>query len=232
MDKEQLKLVLEALIFASESPLSLKQIQAILPEESPDVIQQALNGLSTDLQGRSFYLKKVAGGYQFATKADYATWIGHMFKEKARSKMSRAALETLAIVAFKQPISRVEVSAIRGVNSDSVMKTLLDARLITIAGRDSGPGRPLLFKTTSEFLQYFGIDDISELPRPKEVEELLAEGEADLIKELPDELLFDQSAGTEEEPDKKSSETPESTVENTDDSAVNSSKEKNENENK
>ncbi len=105
-------------------------------------------------------------------------------------------METLAIIAFKQPISRVEVSAIRGVNSDGVIKTLLDARLITISGRDEGPGRALLFKTTPEFLRYFGINDISDLPRPKEVEELLAAGEGgQLLKELPVEAAGEKNSG-------------------------------------
>ena len=125
-----------------------------------------------------------------------------MFQEKQRSRLSRAALETLAIVAFKQPISRVEVSAIRGVNSDGVMKKLLDFRLITISGRESGPGRPLLFKTTQEFLNYFGINDISELPRPKEIEELLAEGEgSEILQRLPDEALLSEKESLEEEDD-------------------------------
>lgn len=191
MDKNELAHILEALIFASDTPLSKKHILAILPEVKEEEIEAALDMLKQQLQPHAFQLKKVAGGYQFSTKPEFAKWIGHMFEEKARSRMSRAALETLAIVAFKQPISRVEVSAIRGVNSDGVMKTLLDNRLITMAGRDSGPGRALLFKTTPEFLQYFGINDISELPRPKEVEELLADGEGgQLLQEIPDEMLM------------------------------------------
>jgi segregation and condensation protein B len=191
MDRAEFKHILEALIFASKTPLTVKQIMAILPEETPETIQAAAAELQDALSDRAFALKKVAGGYQFASKPEYSQWISKMFEEKERSRLSRAALETLAIVAFKQPISRVEISAIRGVNSDGVMKTLLDARLVTISGRDHGPGRALLFKTTPEFLHYFGINDISDLPRPREVEELLAEGEGgQLLKDLPDELLL------------------------------------------
>ncbi len=190
MDRQQLVRVVEALIFASEAPLSLNNMTAILKDVEQQEIENALTDLAADLSDRSIYLKKAGGGYQFGTRAEYAEWISEMFQEKQKSRLSRAALETLAIIAFKQPISRVEVSAIRGVNSDGVMKKLLDFRLITIAGRDSGPGRPLLFKTTSEFLNYFGINDVSELPRPKEVEELLADGEGgELLREIPDELL-------------------------------------------
>ena len=199
MDKEQLVRILEALIFASETPLTLKQMSAILPDVKAEEIEEALQQLTSDLKGRAIFLKKVGGGYQFGTRAEYADLIGEMLQEKQKSRLSRAALESLAIVAFKQPISRVEVSAIRGVNSDGVMKKLLDFRLITISGRASGPGRPLLFKTTPEFLHYFGINDVSELPRPKEVEELLAEGEGgELLKEIPDEALLSDEADSHE----------------------------------
>jgi segregation and condensation protein B len=195
MDKEQLKYILEALIFASDTPIPLKQLSVILADVKTDEIEAALADLKKDYAPRALILKKVAGGFQFTTKPQFAKWVGQMFEERARSRLSRAALESLAIVAFKQPISRVEVSAIRGVGSEGVIKKLLDARLITIAGRDSGPGRALLFKTTPEFLHYFGINEISDLPRPKEVEELLAEGEGGaLLRELPDEALLTEDA--------------------------------------
>jgi segregation and condensation protein B len=213
MDREQLKRVLEALIFASASPLTLQQMVAILGEIEQTEIESALTELSSDLSNRAIYLKKTGGGYQFGTRAEYAEWIGQMFQEKQNSRLSRAALETLAIIAFKQPISRVEVAAIRGVNSDGVMKKLLDFRLITISGRDTGPGRPLLFKTTSEFLNYFGINDVSELPRPKEVEELLADGEGgEILQQIPDEVLIAEglSDNTEEEMNDESAEGEES----------------------
>ncbi|MBN2000400.1 SMC-Scp complex subunit ScpB, partial [candidate division KSB1 bacterium] len=120
-------------------------------------------------------------------------------EERVRSRLSRAALETLSIIAFKQPISRVEVSAIRGVNSDGVIKGLLERRFITIVGRDSGAGRALLFVTTDDFLRYFGLNDIGDLPRPKEIEELLAEGEGGrLLSELPEEMLLKQDTDESE----------------------------------
>ena len=198
MDTTKLAHILEALVFASDSPISLKQISAIVKEASADNIEKALEQIKTDCENRGIVLKKIAGGYQFATRPEYAQWVGNMLETKASSRLSRAALEALAIVAFKQPISRVEVSAIRGVNSDGVMKKLMDLKLITIAGRDEGQGRALLFKTTTDFLQYFGINDISDLPRPKEIEELLAEGEGGkLLQELPEEIPenSDESSG-------------------------------------
>ncbi len=191
MDKELFARIIEALIFASDTPLSVEQMIAIVENASQEEVQEALQHLAGDLNGRAFFLKKVGGGYQFATKPDYARWIKKMYTAKAYSRLTRAALETLAIIAFKQPISKVEVSAIRGVNSDGVIKGLLERKLITISGRDHGPGRALMFTTTKEFLLYFGINDISDLPKPKEVEELLAAGEGErLIKELPEEKLL------------------------------------------
>lgn len=191
MDSEQLKRILEALIFASDSPLKTSQLTTLLKDVDHLEIETALTQLASDLADRAIYLKRIGGGYQFGTRPEYAEWIGEMLQEKQKSRLSRAALETLAIVAFKQPISRIEVSALRGVNSDSVMKKLLDFRLITISGRDSGPGRALLFKTTMEFLHYFGINALSELPRPKEIEELLAEGQGgDILRELPEPTMM------------------------------------------
>jgi len=201
MDKKELEHILEALIFASETPLTLKQINAVLPEVALEEVDAAILSLQDQLRDHAFLLKKVGGGYQFASKPEYSRWILKLDEEKARSRLSRAALEALAIIAFKQPISRVEISAIRGVNSDGVMKTLLDSRLITMAGRDHGPGRALLFRTTPEFLQYFGINEISDLPRPREIEELLAAGEGgQLLKELPVEIPVPVDPVTDELP--------------------------------
>ena len=151
----------------------------------------AMAELAEDLKERAFFLKKAGGGYQFATRPEYFRWIKQMFAGRERNRLTRAALETLSIIAFKQPISRVEVAAIRGVNSDGVMQTLLERKLISITGRDEGQGRALLFSTTREFLIYFGIDDISDLPKPKEIEELLAIGEGQkAIREIPEEEIL------------------------------------------
>ncbi|HPG39870.1 MAG TPA: SMC-Scp complex subunit ScpB [bacterium] len=190
MESKQLKLVLESLIFASDSPLTVRQIMAILKDEEKGDIENALKMLEDDLDERAFFLNKVSNGYQFATKPEFSKWISQMHENKARTRLSRAALETLAIIAFKQPISRVEISAIRGVNSDGVIKNLLERQLITLAGRDKEHGRSLLFVTTNEFLKYFNLNDIADLPRPKEIEELLAEGEGGkILNNLPEEVI-------------------------------------------
>lgn len=166
------------MVFASDTPLTIHQMVSILENFEKSDIEEALGRIQEEMAGRAFTLKKVGGGYQFASRPEYSRWIKKMFQGKQRNRLTRAALETLAIIAFKQPISRVEVSAIRGVNSDGVIKGLLERKLITISGRGEGQGRALLFNTTPEFLQYFSINDLADLPKPKEIEELLAAGEA------------------------------------------------------
>jgi len=178
MNKEQLQSVLEAMVFASDTPLTIHQMVSVLENFDKADIEEALGRIQEEMTGRAFTLKKVGGGYQFASRPEYSRWIKKMYQGKQRNRLTRAALETLAIIAFKQPISRVEVSAIRGVNSDGVIKGLLERKLITISGRGEGQGRALLFNTTPEFLQYFSINDLADLPKPKEIEELLAAGEA------------------------------------------------------
>ncbi len=210
MNKEQLKSVVEAMVFASDTPLTIHQMVSVLENFEKSEIEEALSQIQEELTGRAFTLKKVSGGYQFASRPEYSRWIKKMYQGKERNRLTRAALETLAIVAFKQPISRVEVSAIRGVNSDGVIKGLLERKLITISGRGEGQGRALMFTTTPEFLQYFGINEIADLPKPKEIEELLAAGEAARImseleeasiekESAADELLLEPSEMTEEE---------------------------------
>ncbi|NIA28907.1 MAG: SMC-Scp complex subunit ScpB [Actinobacteria bacterium] len=211
MDKDQLKYIVEALIFASDSPISIKQINDILQDDAEkQEIEEAIELLNQDYQSRSIFLKRVSGGYQFSSRPEYSKWLSRLYENKLRSRLSRAALEVLSIIAFKQPISKVEISAIRGVNSDGVIKGLLERRLITIIGRDRGPGRALLFETTKDFLQYFSLDQISDLPKPKEIEDLLAEGEGGtLLAELP------QDEFPEENPDDKKDDAHNSTEETT-----------------
>jgi segregation and condensation protein B len=200
MNKEKLKSVVEAMIFASDTPLTIHQMVSVLENfEKPD-IEEAIGLITQELESRAFTLKRVSGGYQFATKPEYSRWIKKMYQGKERNRLTRAALETLAIIAFKQPISRVEVSAIRGVNSDAVIKGLLERKLVTITGRGEGQGRALLFNTTPEFLQYFSLNAISDLPKPKEIEELLAAGEAaKIMSELEEAGMEKEEAGIREE---------------------------------
>ena len=202
MDKKELIRIVEAVIFASDGPISLANLISMLEDISKEEVLEAIEGLKHELGDRSIMLKKVGGGYEFATRPDYSSWIKKMYEGKSRSRLTRAALETLAIIAFKQPISRVEVSAIRGVNSDGVIKSLLEKKMVTISGRTEGQGRALQFSTTKDFLRYFGIDAITDLPKPKEIEALLAEGEGGkILKEIgEDELLDGTIENSEEKP--------------------------------
>jgi segregation and condensation protein B len=180
------KELIEALIFAAEEPLTLDQIRAILQEGLQDgdaraykeiEIETIISVLNDEYQHaqRPYRIVRIAGGYQFATTVEYAAWIGKLHKEQGRRKLSQSALETLAIIAYRQPITRPDIEAIRGVDCDYVLGTLLDKKLITIVGRAPTPGRPLLYGTTQQFLKHFGLNDISDLPRPREIEELLAD---------------------------------------------------------
>lgn len=183
-----LKHIVEALIFASSDPISVESIQDIFQGLGEDgkprrvesmEIATAVEELNReyDQQGTAYRILKVAGGFQFATLPQYAEWVGRLYEEKARRKLSQAALETLAIIAYKQPVSKPEVEAIRGVNADYVIRTLLERNLITIIGRAATVGRPLLYGTTKDFLKYFGLNDLSELPKPREIDEILSEAD-------------------------------------------------------
>jgi len=175
---EKIQGVIEALIFAADEPIPLKQIQELIGDVKPSQIKKTVDALNLEYKqtGRAFQIVEAAGGYQMVTRESYSRYLKKLFQKKIRSRLSQAALETLSVIAFKQPVSKVEVDAIRGVNSDGVVHTLLERKLITISGRAEGAGRPLLYKTTKEFLRYFGINDVSDLPKPRELEELLKEG--------------------------------------------------------
>ena len=217
MNLTLLKRIIEALIFASEGPISVKQLCEILTEFSPSEIEGTLDELVKAYNEGAFFIKKVGGGYQFTTCPELSPYLDRMYEHKVKTRLSRAALETLAIIAFRQPISKVEISAIRGVNSDGVIKNLLERQLIKLSGRDSGPGRSLLFSTAPKFLQYFALNDISDLPRPREIEELLADGEGGkLLKELSDQEIVpaagaDLDSGSNGKENKTDTHEPDST---------------------
>ena len=167
------KSILEAILFAASEPISVEQFQAVLPELDKRAIRRELDELRQDYQEmkRSFRLVEIANGYQICTCPQYAEWIQKFYTRQVRVTLSPSALETLAIVAYKQPITRADVAALRGVNSDSVLNSLIEKGLVCIAGRKAG--RSLLFSTTDEFLQQFGLKDASELPSLDEIDELL-----------------------------------------------------------
>lgn len=174
--------VIEALIFASDDPISPAEIiNAVKEIDGPDTemteeeIEAAVDELNTkyDQNGNAFTILKIAHGYLHATKPDHSKYVGYLSSEKTKRRLSHAALETLAIVAYKQPLTKPELESIRGVNSDYTLNTLLEKNLVTIAGRAETVGRPLLYVTTDEFLKYFGLRAISDLPKPREIEEIM-----------------------------------------------------------
>lgn len=172
---------IEALLFASDQPLPLARLQELLTHVTRDEIETALGDLDAAYaadDARAFRLMKVAGGWQLATKTEMAEVVRRLFTTKRRVRLTKAALESLAIIAYKQPTTRPEIDAIRGVASGGVIETLLERNLIQIAGRSEGVGRPLLYGTTAEFLQYLGLDSLTDLPSLEELERMLAERES------------------------------------------------------
>lgn len=174
--------VIEALIFASDEPLpSSEIINAIKEIDGPEIeinakdIEETVNDLNSkyESEDKSFSILKIAEGYTFGTKREYAKYVGYLSNEKSKRRLSQAALETLSIVAYKQPITKPEIESIRGVNSDYIINTLLEKSLITIKGRAETIGRPLLYVTTVEFLKYFGLSSIKDLPKPREIEDIM-----------------------------------------------------------
>ncbi len=174
--------VIEALIFSSDEPLNAGEIiRAIKGIDGDDIqisqsdIENCITGLNKKYEegNLAFRIMPIANGYLFASTKEYAKYIGFMSSEKSKRRLSQAALETLAIIAYKQPITKPELEMIRGVNSDYILNTLLEKKLITITGRAESVGRPLLYGTTEEFLKYFALNRLSDLPKPREIDEIM-----------------------------------------------------------
>jgi segregation and condensation protein B len=206
------KEILEALFFATDEPLTLKQVVDIFEGAgeseknrriTPELILSMIEDLNREYSetGRTFRIVKVAGGYQFATQPQFGVWLGRMVRERSKRKLSVSALESLAVIAYKQPVTKPEIEAIRGVNADYVLHSLLERNLVAIVGRAATPGRPLLYGTTKEFLKHFGINDLSELPKPREINELMAEAEFEvekrMLKELEEKRVAEEGEGSD-----------------------------------
>tara|TARA_Y100001970_G_scaffold8122_1_gene9272 strand:+ start:92 stop:694 length:603 start_codon:yes stop_codon:yes gene_type:complete len=174
MKTKEIDQIIEALLFANPSPINQSQLNQVFNSPVPS-LKDSIKRLN------NFYLKHekpysingIAGGFQLATNSDYDIWIRRLLRKSNKLTLSSAALDTLAIVAYKQPIGRYDIEAIRGVDSSGVIKTLLSRNLIKIKGRGDGPGRPLLYATTKSFLEQFGINRLSDMPKLKEVSELI-----------------------------------------------------------
>jgi len=186
VEDAQWKAVIESLIFVSESPLSPERIKEVLGEVSKKDVQRLLSELKAEYEAgqRGFTLEEVAEGFQFRTRPAHAEWIKRLKKSKPPA-MSQPALETLAIIAYRQPVVRTDVEKIRGVDSGGVLRTLLERKLIKILGKKDIPGRPLVYGTSKQFLEMFGLKDLSSLPTLKDVEVLGSPPPEELLA-LPD----------------------------------------------
>jgi segregation and condensation protein B len=173
--------MVEALLFASEAPLSAADLARIDESLNEDLVEEIIVGLRAeyDLEDRSFTIVEIAGGYQILTRPEYASLLERFDTVPTTSRLSAAALETLAIIAYRQPVGRAEIEEIRGVGAGGVLKTLGERELIEVVGRGEGLGRPLLYGTTRLFLEHFGFRALEELPRSDELDVILADRTSD-----------------------------------------------------
>jgi segregation and condensation protein B len=174
MADDSLKAILEALIFASPEPLTPKAIFKLLDTEPKEEIQAAIEQLKRDYdRPGGLQLVEIAGGYQIVTRSHLHEWVRRLFHERATQRLTVQALETLAVIAYRQPITALEITEVRGVNTSGVLNTLLERGLVKIVGRKQVVGRPFLYSTTKEFLIRFGLNDIGDLPKIEDMAEAL-----------------------------------------------------------
>ena len=170
----ELKAIVEALIFASPEPITPRMLYKLLNDEPKEDVSAAINALKSDYENRpGLQFVEVAGGYQIVTRPELHEWVRRLFHERSTSKLTVAGLETLAVIAYKQPITALEIGEIRGVNTSGVLTTLLERHLVKIVGRKNVVGRPFLYSTTKEFLIRFGLNDLNDLPRVEDMAEAL-----------------------------------------------------------
>jgi segregation and condensation protein B len=188
----ELKAIVEALIFASPEPITAKMLFKVLADEPKEDVSAAIQALRVDYERRpGLQFVDVAGGYQIVTRPELHEWVRRLFHERSTQKLTAQSLETLAVIAYKQPITAVEITDIRGVNTSGVLSTLLERHLIKIVGRKNVVGRPFLYSTTKEFLIRFGLKDLGDLPRVEDMAEALGfDPPAGLIERTPqDDIL-------------------------------------------
>ena len=176
MENNYAKSIIEALLFVADEPMPVKNIKNVIEELKEEEIRKLISELALEYEttGRAFSIVEIAEGFQIVTRPQFAPWIKKMYKSKLTHRLSKPALETLAIIAYRQPITKIEIEAIRGVSAEGVLDTLLDRDLVAIKGRKDVIGRPLLYGTTKEFLRYFGLKDLTEMPK---IEELIGKME-------------------------------------------------------
>jgi segregation and condensation protein B len=184
----ELKAIVEALIFASPDPLTPKALFKLLDAEPREDVQAAVEALKKDYErSGGLQLVEVAGGYQIVTRPEFHEWVRTLFHERTTQKLTVQALETLAVIAYKQPITALEISEVRGVNTSGVLNTLLERHLIKIVGRKQVVGRPFMYATTKEFLIRFGLNDLSDLPKVEDMAEALGIETPILVEQSPPE---------------------------------------------
>lgn len=208
MVSNETKQIVEALLFAANIPLSLSRLAQLVAKEPLEIIE-AIDLLNQDYEatGRTFRIHQVSAGYQLYTLPDYGQWIRNLYQHTHRVRLSKPSLEVLAIIAYEQPITKPEIEKLRGVDSSGPILTLLERKLIQIAGRAKRPGGPFLYRTTNEFLRYFGIQGLSDLPRKEDLEEFLSQRDESALSSETLEPVGEQSVsqiGTS--PQKNSSE--------------------------
>ena len=208
----ELKAIIEALIFASPEPLTPKALFKLLDAEPQEDVEPALAALKQDYERPGgLQLVEIAGGYQIVTRPDLHEWVRRLFHERKTQKLSVQALETLAVIAYRQPVTAAEITEIRGVNTSGVLNTLLERKLVKIVGRKQVVGRPFLYATTREFLMRFGLNDLSDLPKVEDMADVLgfelppAAGRATPAEDMlpleePDEELADAERAEPAEP--------------------------------
>lgn len=180
MEENNLKSAVEALIFASERPVTLEQLKKVLGNPESGEVRKVVDGLKEEYeaQNRGFRIAEIAGGFQMITSPAFAPFLKKLYKDRSVDKLSKPALESLAIIAYKQPLTKSEIESLRNVNVDGVMKSLLEKNLIRISGRKKIPGRPFVFGTTRQFLEHFGLKSLDDLPKFEDFNVLAKEAEA------------------------------------------------------
>ncbi len=196
----EVRATVEALIFASPEPITPKRLCRLLSEEPKEDVLAAIESLKADYENRpGLQMVEVAGGYQIVTRPELNDWVRRLFHEQSASKLTVAGLETLAVIAYKQPITALEIGEIRGVNTSGVLSTLLERHLIKIAGRKNVVGRPFVYATTKEFLIRFGLKDLNDLPKIEDMAEALGfDPPAGLIERTPADDVLPLDEGDEE----------------------------------
>ena len=193
MEQEEIKAIIENILLAADQPVSVTQFKNLLGDEAEKVsFKSVLEELIDEYSSRNLQILQVAEGYQLCTRHDYSDWVRKFLKFDKTTKLSQPSLDTLAIIAYKQPLTKAEVEEIRSVDSSGVVRTLLEKKVISPGGRKKVPGRPIMYRTTRKFLEYFGLRDLSDLPTLEDFKESELEGQVSLDQTT---LPFDELSG-------------------------------------